>query len=67
MLEIEIQQLEYLALSMKSDLDELNRGKLRSQYSRTWRGKCQNGINFIFTIYCIYKLLVVSEKIINNK
>ncbi|KAI9304327.1 Abscisic acid G-protein coupled receptor-like domain-containing protein [Cunninghamella echinulata] len=49
---------------MKSDLDELNRGRLRSQYSRTWRGKCQNGINFIFTIYCIYKLLVTSINVL---
>lgn len=62
LLEIEIQQLESLALNMKSDLDELNRGRLRSQYSKTWRGKFQNSINFIFTIYCLYKMLVVRKE-----
>ncbi|CAO3612684.1 unnamed protein product [Cunninghamella blakesleeana] len=64
LLEIEIQQLESLSLNMKSDLDELNRGRLRSQYSKTWRGKFQNSTNFIFTIYCLYKMLVTSLNVL---
>lgn len=44
---------------MKSDLDELGRGRLRSQLSRTWRGKLQNGIDLLFSIYCVYRLATV--------
>ncbi|KAI8343298.1 Abscisic acid G-protein coupled receptor-domain-containing protein [Chlamydoabsidia padenii] len=67
LLEIEIRQLEHLSLNMKSDLEELGRGRVRSQLSRTWKGKVQNGIDLVFSIYCVYRLLTTTFNVLMQR
>lgn len=50
---------------MKSDLDELERGRAKSRFSQTWKGKIWSIVDFIFAVYCVYKLIVVSMININ--
>lgn len=45
---------------MKSDLDELERGRAKSRFSQTWKGKLWSIIDLIFAVYCVYKLIAVS-------
>lgn len=45
---------------MKADLSELTRERAKTQYSMTWRGRCWNMISHLFSLYCIYRLAVVS-------
>ncbi|KAI9031022.1 Abscisic acid G-protein coupled receptor-domain-containing protein [Phycomyces nitens] len=66
-LEIEISQMEGLATSMKSNLEELARARAKSQFSQTWKGQCWNLVGGIFTIYCVYKLLVTSFNVITQR
>lgn len=61
LLETEIQQLEHLVEDMKADLSELTRERAKTQYSMTWRGRCWNVISHLFSLYCIYRLAVVSD------
>lgn len=60
LLQTEIEQLQGLAVNMKSDLDELERGRAKSRFSQTWKGQIWGVVDKIFAIYCIYKLTVVS-------
>ncbi|KAI7868199.1 Abscisic acid G-protein coupled receptor-domain-containing protein [Mucor mucedo] len=64
LLQIEIEQLEGLALNMKSDLDELERGRAKSRFSQTWKGKIWKIVDLIFAVYCIYKLIVTTFNVI---
>ncbi|ORZ01096.1 Abscisic acid G-protein coupled receptor-domain-containing protein [Syncephalastrum racemosum] len=57
-LETEIRQLESLVDMMKMDVDELARERARHVYDHTWIGFGWNLIRHIFTLYCIYKLVV---------
>ena len=60
LLQTEIEQLQGLVVNMKSDLDELERGRAKSRFSQTWKGQIWGVVDKIFAIYCIYKLTVVS-------
>lgn len=62
LLQTEIEQLEGLAVSMNNDLEELERGRARTKYARTWKGKVWNLVNMIFAIYCAYRFIVVSYR-----
>ncbi|KAG2236956.1 hypothetical protein INT48_002025 [Thamnidium elegans] len=64
LLQTEIEQLEGLAVNMRSDLDELERGRAKSRFSQTWKGKIWSLIDFIFAIYCVYKLIVTTINVL---
>ncbi|KAI8139575.1 Abscisic acid G-protein coupled receptor-domain-containing protein [Fennellomyces sp. T-0311] len=64
LLDSEIHQLEGLSESMKSDLSELARERAKSQFGKTWCGRCWNVIGHIFSFYCIYKLTVTTVNVI---
>ncbi|KAI9356597.1 Abscisic acid G-protein coupled receptor-like domain-containing protein [Pilaira anomala] len=49
---------------MKSDLDELERGRAKNRFSQTWKGKIWNVIDFIFAIYCTYKLITTTLNVL---
>ncbi|KAI9265306.1 Abscisic acid G-protein coupled receptor-like domain-containing protein [Helicostylum pulchrum] len=49
---------------MKSDLDELERGRAKSRFSQTWKGKIWSILDFIFAIYCVYKLVVTTINVL---
>lgn len=59
-LETEIQQLESLVDMMKMDVNELARERSRNVYDHTWVGFGWNLVRHAFTLYCIYKLFMVS-------
>lgn len=59
-MQTEIEQLEGLVVSMKSDLDELERGRAKSRFSQTWKGRIWGVIDKVFSIYCVYKLVAVA-------
>lgn len=44
---------------MKSDLDELERGRAKSRFSQTWKGRIWGVVDKVFAMYCVYKLIVV--------
>lgn len=46
-------------MNMKSDLDELERGRAKSRFSQTWKGKIWKIVDLVFAGYCVYKLIVV--------
>ncbi|CEP11487.1 hypothetical protein [Parasitella parasitica] len=63
-LQTEIEQLEGLAVSMKADLDELELGRAKSKFSRTWKGRMWGLVDKIFSIYCIYKLIITTVNVL---
>ncbi|KAI9323481.1 Abscisic acid G-protein coupled receptor-domain-containing protein [Dichotomocladium elegans] len=67
LLKNEIEQLEHLAEDMTADLSELSREHTRSQFSRTWRGKCWIAVKHVFSIYCIYKLCVTTFNVLFHR
>ncbi|CAO3680681.1 unnamed protein product [Rhizopus stolonifer] len=64
LLETEIEQLEGLTANMKSDLEELERGRTRSLYATTWKGKTWRLINKGFAIYCVYRFIVTIVNVV---
>ncbi|OAD05901.1 hypothetical protein MUCCIDRAFT_138027, partial [Mucor lusitanicus CBS 277.49] len=64
LLQTEIEQLEGLAVNMKSDLDELERGRAKSRFSQTWKGRIWGVVDKIFAMYCIYKLIVTTINVL---
>ncbi|KAL0080625.1 Abscisic acid G-protein coupled receptor-domain-containing protein [Phycomyces blakesleeanus] len=66
-LEIEISQMEGLATSMKANLEELARARVKSQFSQTWKGQCWNLVGSVFTVYCVYRLIVTSFNVITRR
>lgn len=64
LLQTEINQLEGLAGNMKSDLDELERGRAKSRFSQTFKGKIWGVIDLVFAIYCVYKLIVTTINVL---
>ncbi|CAO3640095.1 unnamed protein product [Mucor hiemalis] len=64
LLQTEIDQLEGLASNMKSDLDELERGRAKSRFSQTFKGKIWGVIDLIFALYCVYKLIVTTINVL---
>ncbi|KAI8883005.1 hypothetical protein K501DRAFT_220172 [Backusella circina FSU 941] len=58
LLQTEIEQLEGLVANMKSDLDELERGRAKSRFSSTLKGKIWSVIDTVFSVYCVYKFIV---------
>lgn len=67
LLQTEIEQLEGLAVNMKSDLDELERGRAKSRFSQTWKGRIWGVVDKIFAMYCIYKLIVVGSSVYTSQ
>jgi hypothetical protein len=65
--EKEIYALETLCRNIFFELDDLNVEKERLLYSYTWRGKYYNVLGYIFSAYCIYKLIMCSINIIFDR
>ncbi|KAI9256684.1 Abscisic acid G-protein coupled receptor-like domain-containing protein [Sporodiniella umbellata] len=40
---------------MKDDLEELERGRTRSIYAKTWKGKTWKWVNKGLAVYCVYR------------
>lgn len=59
MLRQEVAGLENLSRQLYMDIDDLYQERDRLQYSKTWQGKYFNFMGYIFSIYCIYKIIMV--------
>lgn len=64
MLRQEVAGLENLSRQLYMDIDDLYQERDRLQYSKTWQGKYFNFMGYIFSIYCIYKIIMATVNII---
>nr|CAG8496043.1 5970_t:CDS:10 [Entrophospora candida] len=60
----EITVLENLSHQLFLDIDDLYQERDRLQYSKTWQGKYFNYMGYIFSVYCIYKIVMATVNII---
>ncbi|CAG8488948.1 80_t:CDS:2 [Paraglomus occultum] len=67
MLRQEIVGLENLSRQLFLDIDDLYQEKDRLEYSKTWKGKYFNFLGYIFSIYCIYKIVMATINIIFSR
>lgn len=63
-LKLEIQTYETLLSQSFQELDELNSNYRRQTLSTTWKGRYENLIGVILTIYGVYKLLITAWHVI---
>lgn len=63
----EISAFEVFSRQLCVDLDELNQEKERILYSKTWKGKYFNALGYIFSIYCVYKIIISTINILLNR
>ncbi|KAL1923893.1 uncharacterized protein VTP21DRAFT_6928 [Calcarisporiella thermophila] len=63
----EVQILESLSRQLFSDIDDLYMEREKLIIARTWRGKYFNILGYIFSIYCVYKLVIAATNIIFNR
>lgn len=59
-LQDEIAGLEAMEAQMTRDLHLIKRRKEISELSKTWTGFARQTLGYIFSIYCVYRILVVS-------
>ncbi|KAG5460877.1 MAG: Abscisic acid G-protein coupled receptor-domain-containing protein, partial [Olpidium bornovanus] len=59
-LQAEVNALELLGRQLFVDIDELYAEKERLEYAKTWKGKYYNFLGYIFSVYCVYKVIMVS-------
>ena len=58
-LENDISVLEEISQELLRELDDLYYEKDRFESSKTWQGKYFNALGYVFSAYCIYKILMV--------
>ncbi|KAG9285769.1 hypothetical protein G9A89_013194 [Geosiphon pyriformis] len=63
----EISGLENLGRQLFLDIDDLYLEKDRLEYSKTWKGKYFNFLGYIFSVYCIYKIVMATINIILSR
>ncbi|CAG8660073.1 2675_t:CDS:1 [Funneliformis mosseae] len=64
MLRQEITGLENLSRQLFLDIEDLYQERDRILYSKTWQGKYFNFMGYIFSIYCIYKIIMAIVNIV---
>ncbi len=59
-LETEIAILEELQITQFLDLVEAMDLEARAVYAKTWKGRYFNALGYLFSLYCVYKIAIVS-------
>src|SRR5688572_8419475 len=67
MLRQEITGLENLSRQLFLDIEDLYQERDRILYSKTWQGKYFNFMGYIFSIYCIYKIVMAIVNIVLSR
>jgi golgi pH regulator len=58
-LETDIAVLEDISQELLRELDDMYYEKDRYTFSKTWQGKYFNALGYIFSLYCLYKIVMV--------
>ncbi|KAI8866675.1 hypothetical protein GQ42DRAFT_127884 [Ramicandelaber brevisporus] len=66
-LEQEIDGLSKIAQQFYNDLETLHAEKERYEASRTWKGWYFNLLGYVFSVYCVYKIVVCTINILLNR
>lgn len=65
--EQEIQGLESLSQQIYQELDHLLVERERILFAKTWKGQYFNILGYIFSAYCIYRIIMASINIVFNR
>ncbi|KAL7753299.1 hypothetical protein RI367_001074 [Sorochytrium milnesiophthora] len=63
----EIDQEEHFLKKRLHDIDELFCELDRLSFSRTWRGKYWNALGTVFSVYCVYKVVMSVVNVVFNR
>ena len=66
-LTIESKALEELIRELFIEINDLKAEKIRIQFSQTLQGKFYNILGYIFSVYCVYKLVISAINIIFDR
>ena len=58
----EIASLEELSRHLFLEIHELRNMQERAEWSKTWKGKYFNFLGYFFSMYCMWKIFIVSNK-----
>ena len=61
-LEGEIAGLEALDSQMSNDLQLMRRRKEISEMGKTWSGKIRQAMGWMFSLYCVYRIIMVRQE-----
>jgi hypothetical protein len=57
--------MEQIMRQVFMELDDLQVERERLRDSKTWQGKYYNFLGYIFSVYCVYKIVMVRKLIIH--
>ncbi|KAG0258440.1 Golgi pH regulator B [Actinomortierella ambigua] len=63
----EVAALEGISRQLFLDIDDMYMEKSRLELAKTWQGQYSNAMGYIFSAYCIYKLLMAFINILFNR
>ena len=63
----ELHASEQLYIQLLHELDDLHVDKQKEEFGKTWKGSYYNALGWIFSIYCIYKLVMCVINIVFNR
>ena len=63
----EVEALETLMRQVYVELDDLHVERARVLYSHTWQGQYYNVLGYVFSVYCVYKLIMSSINIVFDR
>ena len=58
---------ENLYLQLLHELDDLHIDRQKLEFGKTWKGQYYNALGWLFSVYCIYKLLMCIINILFNR
>lgn len=59
--------LEELSRQVATDIDDMILEKERADFARTWKGQLFNILGYLLSIYCIYRVIMVSFSDLTSK
>ncbi|OQV17546.1 Golgi pH regulator [Hypsibius exemplaris] len=66
-LEAEISTMQVTCTHLFLEIDEFHKMRARHEYSKTWKGIYFHWLGLVFTVYCIWKIVMTMVNIILNR